>query len=62
MIKIENLSKSYVKENKTIDNLILDIKNGEIFGFLGPNRSWKNNYYKDDYRYTGYRCWKYIYR
>lgn len=55
MIKIENLSKSYVKENKTIDNLILDIKNGEIFGFLGPTRSWKNNYYKDDYRYTGYR-------
>ncbi len=41
MIKIENLSKSYVKEKKTIDNLNLEIKNGEIFGFLGPNGAGK---------------------
>ena len=37
MIKIENVSKSYKKGKKIIDNLSLEIKNGEIFGFLGPN-------------------------
>lgn len=55
MIKIENVSKSYVKNKKTIDDLNLEIKNGEIFGFLGPNRSRKNNYYKIDYRCIRYR-------
>ena len=33
MIKIENISKSYVKGKKSIDNLNLEIRNGEIFGF-----------------------------
>ena len=37
MIKIENISKSYKKGIKVIDNLNLQIKDGEIFGFLGPN-------------------------
>ena len=37
MIKIENVSKSYKKGNKVIENLNLEIKDGEIFGFLGPN-------------------------
>ncbi len=37
MIKIENVSKSYKKGIKVIDNLNLEIKDGEIFGFLGPN-------------------------
>ena len=37
MIKIENVSKSYKKGTKVIDNLSLEIKDGEIFGFLGPN-------------------------
>jgi len=37
MIKIENVSKSYKKGEKVIENLNLEIKNGEIFGFLGPN-------------------------
>lgn len=37
MIKIENVSKSYKKGTKVIDNLNLEIKEGEIFGFLGPN-------------------------
>ena len=41
MIKIENVSKSYVKGKKTIDNLNLEIKDGEIFGFLGPNGAGK---------------------
>ena len=37
MIKIKNVSKSYKKGNKVIDGLNLEIKDGEIFGFLGPN-------------------------
>ncbi len=37
MIKIENVSKSYKKGTKVIDKLNLEIKDGEIFGFLGPN-------------------------
>ena len=41
MIKIENVSKSYVKGKKSIDDLNLEIKNGEIFGFLGPNGAGK---------------------
>lgn len=41
MIKIENLSKSYVKGKKSLDNLSLEIRNGEIFGFLGPNGAGK---------------------
>lgn len=41
MIKIENLSKSYVKEKKSVDGLNLEIRDGEIFGFLGPNGAGK---------------------
>jgi len=37
MIKIENVSKEYKKGVKVIDNLNLEIRDGEIFGFLGPN-------------------------
>ena len=37
MIKIENVSKSYKKGSKVIEGLNLEIKDGEIFGFLGPN-------------------------
>ncbi len=41
MIKIENVTKSYVKGKKSVDNLNLEIKDGEIFGFLGPNGAGK---------------------
>lgn len=41
MISIKNVSKSYKKENKVVDNLNLEINNGEIFGFLGPNGAGK---------------------
>lgn len=40
MIEIKNVSKKYKKNKKVIDNLSLEIKDGEIFGFLGPNRCW----------------------
>lgn len=41
MIEIKNVSKSYKKDIKVIDNLNLKINNGEIFGFLGPNGAGK---------------------
>mgnify|MGYP000635744342 CR=1 FL=1 len=41
MISIKNVSKSYDKKNKIIDNLNLEINDGEIFGFLGPNGAGK---------------------
>lgn len=41
MIKISNVSKSYVKGKKSVDSLDLEIKDGEIFGFLGPNGAGK---------------------
>lgn len=41
MIKLENVSKSYVKGKKSVDSLDLEIKDGEIFGFLGPNGAGK---------------------
>lgn len=50
MIKIENVTKSYVKGKKSVDNLNLEIKDGEIFGFLGPNGAGKNNNNKNDNR------------
>ena len=37
MISIKNVSKSYDKKNRIINNLNLKINDGEIFGFLGPN-------------------------
>lgn len=41
MIRIENVTKSYVKGKNIIDGMNLEIKNGEIFGFLGPNGAGK---------------------
>ena len=38
MLKIRNVSKSYSKGRvKAVDNISLDVRPGEIFGFLGPN-------------------------
>ena len=37
MIEIKNVSKSYKKGKKVIDNINIEIRDGEIFGFLGPN-------------------------
>ena len=41
MIKIQNVSKSYKKGTKVIENIDLEIKNGEIFGFIGQNGAGK---------------------
>ena len=41
MIEIKKVSKSYKKGNKVIDNLSLEINDGEIFGFIGLNGAGK---------------------
>ena len=40
VLEIKSLSKSFGKR-KVIDNISLEVKEGEIFGFLGPNGSGK---------------------
>jgi ABC-2 type transport system ATP-binding protein len=41
MLKIRNLSKTYPKGKKAVDNISLDIRPGEIFGFIGHNGAGK---------------------
>ncbi len=46
MIEIKNISKSYTKGTKIIDNMSLKIENGEILGFIGPNGAGKTTIIK----------------
>ena len=41
MIEIKNVTKSYEKDKKAVNNINLQINNNEIFGFLGPNGAGK---------------------
>ena len=41
MIEIKNVSESYVKGEKVIDNMNLKIEDGTVFGFIGPNGAGK---------------------
>jgi ABC-2 type transport system ATP-binding protein len=41
MLEIKNLSKSYTKGKKAVDNISLSIKPGEVFGFIGHNGAGK---------------------
>ena len=41
MIAIKNLTKSYVKGKKAIDNISFDVLDGEIFAFIGHNGAGK---------------------
>lgn len=41
MLKIVNLSKTYSKGVKAVDNISLEIRAGDIFGFVGPNGAGK---------------------
>lgn len=45
MLKIENLTKKYGKF-KAVDNISLEINEGEIFGFVGPNGAGKTTTFK----------------
>ena len=42
MIEFRNVSKSYKKGVKAVDDLTLKVNDGEIFGFLGPNGAGKS--------------------
>ena len=46
MIKIKNVSKSYKKGNKVVDQINLEVKDGEIFGFIGQNGAGKTTIIK----------------
>jgi ABC-2 type transport system ATP-binding protein len=41
MIEIKNVSQSYVKNEKIIDDMNLKIDDGIVFGFIGPNGAGK---------------------
>lgn len=41
MIEIKNVSQSYEKEKKIINNINLKIEDGTVFGFIGPNGAGK---------------------
>ena len=41
MIEINNVSLSYVKDLKVIDNINFKVEDGTVFGFIGPNGAGK---------------------
>lgn len=41
MLEIKNYSKSYAKGQKAVDNISIEVKKGDIFGFVGHNGAGK---------------------
>ena len=39
MIKFQNVTKTYNKSVKALDDVSFNVKGGEIVGFIGPNGS-----------------------
>ncbi len=53
ILKCENLCKTFGKRN-ILKKVSLEIKEGDILGFIGPNGARKNNNYKVNFRITKY--------
>ena len=49
MIEFKDVSKSYIKDKKSVDSLNFSVQDGEIFGFLGPNGAGKTTTIKNAY-------------
>lgn len=47
VLEIKNLTKFFGK-TKVVDAININVKAGEIYGFLGPNGARKNYNYKND--------------
>ena len=41
MIKFENVTKTYNRSVRALDDISFNVKGGEIVGFIGPNGSGK---------------------
>ena len=41
MLKIENFSKTYPGGNRAVDHLSLEVRPGDVFGFIGHNGAGK---------------------
>ena len=46
MIEIKNVNKTYNGEKKALNNITFDIKDGEIFAFIGHNGAGKTTMIK----------------
>ena len=51
ILKCENLCKTFGKRN-ILKNVSLEVKQGDILGFIGPNGARKNDNDKVDFRFT----------
>ena len=47
MIKLENVTKTYNKSVRALDDISFEVKGGEIVGFIGPNGSGKTTLIKE---------------
>ena len=53
ILKCENLCKTFGKRN-ILKKVSLEIKQGDILGFIGPNGARKNHNHKTNFRITEY--------
>ena len=57
ILKCENLCKTFGKRN-ILKKVSLEIKQGDILGFIGPNGARKNNNDKTNFRIAEHYQWK----
>jgi len=53
VLKVEKLSKK-IKNKQILDNISFSVKQGEIYGFLGPNWAWKTTTMKCIMEFVSY--------